>query len=134
MVTRSPTTTTARTRAAGHEKALFQERGKPLDGSARPAIRCVARSDVLSYWGTCRYHEPVYLAGRRHADDDLVDVVDLFVASLGQDVLAGGVLGLGQLSPPDDALVEVVVGDDGGLAVDPGGAPLSMAVPTDWIS
>jgi hypothetical protein len=42
-----------------------------------------------------RYPEPCYLVGCGHAGDDLVDVVDLLVASFGQDVLAGGVLGFG---------------------------------------
>jgi hypothetical protein len=55
------------------------------------------------------------LLGRGHAGDDFVDVVDLLVACFREDVLSRGVLRCGQLGAPDDPLVEVVVGDDGGL-------------------
>jgi len=74
----------------------------------------VAGSDVLRDRRSGRYPESGYFVGCGHAGDDLVDVVDLLVASLGQDVLAGGVLGLGQLGALDDLLVKVVIGDDPG--------------------
>jgi hypothetical protein len=53
--------------------------------SDRPVSGFVTGSDVLSYWRARLDAESV----------DLVDVIDLFVACLGQDVLAGGVFGLG---------------------------------------
>ena len=59
----------------------------------------IAGPDVLRDRRSGRYPEPRYLIRRGHAGNDLVDVVDLLVASFGQDVLALGVLGLGQLGP-----------------------------------
>ena len=56
-----------------------------------------------------RYAEPRGFIRGGHAGDDFVGAVDLFVACFGQDVLAGGVLWLGQLGALDDALVEVVI-------------------------
>jgi hypothetical protein len=59
---------------------------------------------------TCRRdHEFSDLLGRGHAGDDLVDVVDLLLASLGEDVLARGVFRPGRLGAFHDALVEVVI-------------------------
>jgi hypothetical protein len=63
---------------------------------------------VLGDRRPCRYPEPGYLIGCGHAGDDLVNVIDLLVPGFLEDVLAGGVLGLGQLGAPDDLLVEVV--------------------------
>jgi hypothetical protein len=57
----------------------------------------MAAAPESASWPTA---EPGYLVGRGHAGDDLVDVVDLFVASFGQDVLAGGVVRFGQLGTP----------------------------------
>jgi hypothetical protein len=78
----------------------------------------VAGSDVFGYWCPGRYSESGYLARCGHAGDDLVYVVGLLVASLGEDVLSRGVLGLGQLSAFDNALVEIVIGNNGWFAVD----------------
>src|SRR5215472_8457749 len=78
----------------------------------------VAGPDVLGDGRPGGDAEPGRLVRRGHAGDDFVDVVDLLVAGFLEDVLAGGVFGFGQFGAPDDLLVEVVVGDDRGLAVD----------------
>lgn len=92
-----------------------------------PVSGRITGPDVFCHWRPCRYRKSGDLLGRGHTGDDLVDVVDLFVACFGQDVLTGGVLGLGRLGPLDDAVIEVVVGDDGGLAVDVADVPADHA-------
>ena len=57
-----------------------------------------------------RYPKPGYLVGRGHAGDDLVNVVALLVASLGQDVLALGVLGLGQSAGYPPKMLQEIMG------------------------
>jgi hypothetical protein len=83
-----------------------------------PVLGGVASSDVLGNWRPRRDAESFYFGGRGHAGDDLVDVVDLLIARLSEDVLPRSVLWLGQLRAFDDALVEVVIGDDRRLPVD----------------
>jgi hypothetical protein len=61
-------------------------------GSDWPVVGRVAGPDALGNRGASRDPETLDLAGRRHAGDDLVDVVDLFVASVGEDVLPRSVL------------------------------------------
>ena len=47
--------------------------------------------------------ETVGLGRGRHPDENFVDIVGLLVSGFFEDVLAGGVLGFGQLGALDDA-------------------------------
>ena len=81
-------------------------------------------------WRTRLNTKPVDLVRCRPPRDDLVDVVGLLVAGFLEDVLAGRVLGFGQLGALGEAQVaavhslaklvqcKVVVGDDRRVAVD----------------
>ena len=82
---------------------------------------------MFGNWRSGGDAEPFDFTRRGHAGDDLVDVVDLLIASLGQDVLPRGVLWISQLGAFDDALVEVVVGDDRRLPVDVADVPADDA-------
>ena len=121
---------TCGTSELGRDGVLQDQRVTGDDGDHHPdwfVVGRIAGPDVLGDRRSYRYPESGYLVGRGHASDDLVDVVDLLVASFLEDVLAGGVFGLGQLGAPDDLLVEVVIGDDRGVSVDVAHVPADDA-------
>jgi hypothetical protein len=91
------------------------------DGNHHPdrfVFGCICRAGKFGYRNACAYCQSPRFGGGWHANDYVIYVINLFVASLLEYVFSRCVLWRGQLSTADDCLVEVIVSRYTWLAVD----------------